>query len=81
MPDWADAPLSDLYEYVSTAMPLDKPGSLSAANYADIVAYLLKANGFPSGQSELGPDNMNSVRFDLATSSNIPHKIVPNGKK
>lgn len=65
MPDWAESPLSDLYDYVGTAMPLDRPGSLNATANADIVAYLLKANGFPSGQSELGPGNLQSIRFDI----------------
>ncbi len=74
MPDWAGAPLSDLYDYVSTAMPLDRPRSLSAAAYVDIVAYLLKANGFPNGQSELEPSNLASIRFDLARSTDVPRK-------
>lgn len=74
MPDWADAPLSDLYEYVSTAMPLDRPGSLSATASADIVAYLLKANGFPDGSKELESNNLSSIRFDLTRPSNSPRK-------
>jgi mono/diheme cytochrome c family protein len=74
MPDWAGAPLSDLYDYVSTAMPLDKPGSLSATASADIVAYLLKANSFPSGQSDLDPGNLASIQFDLTRSSSPSRK-------
>lgn len=66
IPDWADAPLADLYEYTSSAMPLDRPGSLSAAAYADIVAYLLKANGLPSGQNELESGTLGSIHFDIA---------------
>lgn len=73
MPDWADSPLSDLYDYISTTMPLDRPGSLAAAQYSDIVAYLLKANGFPSGQKELDPGNLQSVRFDIRPPSNGAH--------
>lgn len=65
MPDWGGSPLSDLYDFISTTMPLDKPGSLNAGAYADIVAYLLKANGFPSGASDLQPDALQSIRFDL----------------
>ncbi|MGH6827407.1 MAG: c-type cytochrome, partial [Rhizomicrobium sp.] len=67
MPDWAGSPLSDLYDYISSTMPLDRPGSLSAAAYADIVAYLLKANGFPSGPSELQPGpGLAAIPFDIA---------------
>jgi S-disulfanyl-L-cysteine oxidoreductase SoxD len=72
MPDWADSPLSDLYDYISTTMPLDRPGSLGAAAYGDIVAYLLKANGFPSGQNELEPGNLQSIQFDIKPPSNSP---------
>jgi mono/diheme cytochrome c family protein len=72
MPDWEGAPLSDLYDFISTTMPLDKPGSLNAAAYTDIVAYLLKANGFPSGQTELQPQALQSIRFDLTRSAPAP---------
>ena len=70
MPDWAGSPLSDLFDYVSTTMPLDRPASLSSAAYTDILAYLLKANGFPSGQSELQTDNLRSIQFDITISTN-----------
>ena len=69
IPDWADAPLGDLYDYTSTAMPLDRPGSLSAPAYADIVAYLLNANGYPSGQNELDPRMVGAIRFDAVAPS------------
>ena len=51
MPDWAGSTVDDLFDYISTAMPLNHPGSLNAEAYADIVAFLLKANGLPAGQS------------------------------
>lgn len=73
MPDWGGGPLSDLYDYISTTMPLDHPGSLNADAYADIVAYLLKANGFPSGQSELKPQDLQSIHFDLRQPSANAH--------
>lgn len=65
MPDWAGSSLDDLYGYVSSAMPLDHPDSLSPAAYADIVAFLLKSNGLPAGQTELQPgDDLKSISFD-----------------
>lgn len=57
--------MSDLYDYVSTTMPLDHPGSLGAGAYTDLVAYLLKANGFPSGQTELQQSNLQAIQFDI----------------
>ena len=65
MPDWEGSPLSDLYDYVRNTMPLDKPGSLGADAYTDIVAYLLKANGFPSGLAELQQSNLQFIQFDI----------------
>jgi len=65
MPDWEGSPLSDLYDYVRDTMPLDHPGSLDAGAYTDIVAYLLKANGFPSGHAELQQNNLQSIQFDI----------------
>jgi mono/diheme cytochrome c family protein len=51
---FAQKTVGDLLEYVSTNMPNGTPGSLSASTYADIVALMLKTNGFPAGATELG---------------------------
>ena len=45
--------VSDLLDYVSTNMPNGNPGSLSRSAYQDIVAAMLKSNGFPAGGTEL----------------------------
>jgi hypothetical protein len=37
----------DLYYLISTQMPAGEPGKLSAAEYLDVVAYLLHSNGYP----------------------------------
>jgi hypothetical protein len=49
-------PVGDLFEHISTNMPQDNPGSLSAAEYASIVAYILQLNGRPAGDEELPTD-------------------------
>ena len=66
MPYWSGSTLDVLFDYVSTAMPLDHPGALGPAANADIVAYLLKANAIPSGARELGADRMKLIHFDPA---------------
>src|SRR6202451_1952937 len=38
---YAGKPAADLFTYVSTKMPPNKPGSLGGAEYARIIAYLL----------------------------------------
>lgn len=44
------------YAFISTEMPASAPGSLQPQMYADIIAYLLSANGFATGPQELLPD-------------------------
>lgn len=53
---WTGASLDLLYDYVSTAMPLYAPGALPPDTYADVVAYLLKANGAPASSRPLPND-------------------------
>ena len=55
---WADKDKSvgDLFEHVQNFMPSDAPNSLPPDVYRDIVAYLLKANKFPSGSVELSTE-------------------------
>ena len=50
---WRDAPLSFLYDFIRTSMPGDKPGSLTEAQYINLTAYLLEANGYKAGATEL----------------------------
>jgi mono/diheme cytochrome c family protein len=54
---WNGTPLSELYAFVSSAMPQNAPGSLEPDEYAQVIAYLLKINGAPAGRSELSPDS------------------------
>ena len=67
IPDWAGTRLADLFDKISTTMPLDHPGALDAASNADILAFLLKANGFPAGPAALAPDvaALQSITFDV----------------
>jgi mono/diheme cytochrome c family protein len=53
---WADMSVGDLFERTRMLMPSDRPGSLPSATYADIIAFVISKNGFPSGSTELGAD-------------------------
>ena len=53
---WKGRNTAELFERIRSTMPTDSPGSLSGQRYLDIVAYILSANGFPAGESELPPD-------------------------
>jgi mono/diheme cytochrome c family protein len=61
---WTDLTLDDLFERIKTTMPGDAPGSLSAEQCADILAFVLSKDGFPAGQAELtaGP-GLKDVKF------------------
>lgn len=47
--------VGDMYDFISLQMPLNAPASLSKAQYAAILAYILKFNGYPSGAKPLTP--------------------------
>jgi len=69
MPYWSGSSLDSLFDYVSTAMPLDRPGALGPSANADIVAFLLKSNEIPSGSTELSADRVKAIDFDSARPS------------
>ena len=52
---WTGKPLSELFKVIQT-MPEDNPGSLNAQQYADVMAYFLRLNNFPTGSDELKGD-------------------------
>jgi S-disulfanyl-L-cysteine oxidoreductase SoxD len=58
---WRDAPVSFLYNFIHTDMPGNKPGSLTEKNYVDLAAYLLQANGYRAGSSELTAAKTNGI--------------------
>lgn len=51
--NWEGEMLEPLFDRVRTTMPQDKPGSLSRAQNADILAHMLKAGGYPAGATPL----------------------------
>lgn len=55
----------DLYSYYHVAMPPTNPGGLGEEVYVDILAYILKFNGFPAGTQELNadPELLNQIEF------------------
>lgn len=54
-------PVSALYGFINTQMPLGQAGALGAQGNADVTAYILQANKFPAGQGEL-PADLPSLR-------------------
>ena len=54
--DWNDLPISDLFDRTRGTMPADKPGTMTPAQTADVIAFLLEKGHFPAGQTELPTD-------------------------
>ncbi len=52
---WLNHSVGELDTRVSTTMPQGKPGSLTPDQYVDVIAFILDANGFKSGATELKP--------------------------
>ncbi len=50
---------------MQTNMPEDNPGSLRYAQYPDVMAYILKLNGIPSGSRTLDIALAKSARIEL----------------
>ncbi|MDQ8160632.1 MAG: cytochrome c [Gemmatimonadota bacterium] len=64
---WVGRSLFELYEQIRTTMPDDAPGTLSADEYLNSVAYILKLNGLPAGETKLVADSatMSGLKFEL----------------
>jgi mono/diheme cytochrome c family protein len=60
---FAQKNVGDLLEFVSANMPNGSPGSLNESTYRDIVALVLKSNGFPAGTTELQRDAVANVQI------------------
>ena len=55
--------VGDLLTFVKTNMPNGQGGSLPAPTYNDLVALILKSNGFPAGKAELTPETIANVQI------------------
>lgn len=53
---WHETTVDDVVQTMKSSMPQDAPNSLDAQVYVDIVTYLLKASGSPTGSMELTAD-------------------------
>jgi S-disulfanyl-L-cysteine oxidoreductase SoxD len=60
---WREDTLASLFTFIKTTMPGNTPGSLDDRAYADVIAFLLEANGLPAGPSELRPAMVGSIQL------------------
>ena len=73
--NWDGVSMGDMLERTRSSMPMDKPGTLSRQQIADVLAFVLSANKFPVGEVELPRQTeiLNQVRF-MATRPIAPSK-------
>lgn len=51
--NWSGQTVADLFEQTRKSMPKDNANAFSRQEYLDVVAFMLKANGFPAGKADL----------------------------
>ena len=63
---YAGKPLWEMFDVISDSMPEDDPGGMKPEEYADVIAYLLKLNGFATGQTDLptSKDALSLILFE-----------------
>jgi mono/diheme cytochrome c family protein len=61
--DFAGKDLKALYTRISTTMPRGAPASLEEDVYLDIVAHVLRENGFPAGPKELNAESLGATQI------------------
>ena len=55
--EWEGRSLAALLAYTRLTMPEDNPGSLTDAEYVDVIAYMLSVNRMPAGDRDLPIDS------------------------
>jgi len=59
--NWNGQTVADLHDRIRTTMPSDDPGTFARPLITDVVAYMLKVNGFPAGAVDL-PTTTDSLK-------------------
>ncbi len=66
---FSDATLQVVFTTIKTTMPRNAPGSLSDAQYVDVVAHLLKINSYADGMNELAVADLPGIKIPGQTGS------------
>src|SRR5262245_10447234 len=65
--NWSTGTLADLFDKVSQTMPAppEQPGKLSPQQNADVLAFVLSRNGFPTGAADMpvSADALKQIRI------------------
>ena len=69
---FAGQDLKNLYTRIATTMPRGAPGSMADDVYLDILAYIVRENGFPAGSHELSLDGLAGVEVQPTRPKPLP---------
>ena len=70
MERWREFDAGSLYDFISKSMPRRRPnspnfpGSLNETTYLDIIAFIFRANSFPTGSTELVASAMKDIQIE-----------------
>jgi len=66
--NWNGLTLGEMHARVKKSMPSDDPGTYGPQHITDVIAYVLRVNGFPAGKAELTHegDALSGVQFSAA---------------
>ena len=62
---WFSRTVYDLFKVLKTTMPEDNIGGLSDDEYARVMAYIFKLNGFPASADSLRADSLEMQRIRI----------------
>jgi mono/diheme cytochrome c family protein len=63
--NWDDLSLREMYDRIKISMPANEPGSLSAQQTVDLIAFILAKASAPTGAEELPsqPDALSEIKY------------------
>ena len=63
---WSGQTLSEVFDFISNAMPENDPGSLKREDYVNVIAFMLKINNLPTGDADLPTDSagLKNIQID-----------------
>ena len=67
---WSGQTMGDVFDFVSNTMPENDPGGLKPEEYASVLAYILRINGYPVGAQDM-PASKDALK---------PFEVVSNPK-
>jgi len=61
---WENKHVGEFFTRIKTTMPEDAPGSLSEKEILDVIAYVIKTNGFPASDKSLQSESaLATIKF------------------